>query len=135
MSIEGLHLPRHGASSNITGEDCHDVRRRLGIPGTQQSPHHATRGRSPKRTIVPWEAFLPAKHDSRTNGRPDVYHHSLKNADFKELLNEGKKRLEKAGQEQQLRERAQVVGTMGGCELEDLLADLCEPSFSRRQNE
>ncbi|CAN0146308.1 unnamed protein product, partial [Ectocarpus fasciculatus] len=55
--------------------------------------------------------------------------------DFKELLDEGKKRLEQAEQEQQLRERAEVVGAMGGLALEDLLADLREPSFSRQQNE
>ncbi|CAM9827882.1 unnamed protein product [Ectocarpus sp. 6 AP-2014] len=55
--------------------------------------------------------------------------------DFKELLDEGKKRLEQAEQEQQLRERAEVVGAMGALALEDLLADLREPSFSRQQNE
>lgn len=138
MPVAGFHLlpAGHDANSNMKGVDNHDVRRRPGIPGTHQNPQHPKRGDSPQRTILPWEAFLPSRHDSGDNGRLDLHHyHRSKNTDFKELLNEGKKRLEKAGQEQQLRERAEVVGGMGGCELEDLLADLCEPSFSRRQNE
>lgn len=130
MSVAGLHSPRRDVNSNRGDEDCHDVPRSPGIA----RPHHAMRAGSPQRTMFPWEAFLHTRQDSGTNGRSDVHHHNSKTTDFKELLNEGKKRLEKAGQEQQLRERAQVVGTMGGYELEDLLADLCEPSFSRQQN-
>ena len=137
MSVAGLHLPRHDMNSNRRGEGDRDVRS-PGIPGAHQPLQHAKRGDSPQRTILPWEAFLPSEHGAGTNCcRPSDMHHrnGSKNTDFKELLSEGKKRLEKAGQEQQLRERAEVVGAMGGCELEDLLADLCEPSFSRRQNE
>lgn len=110
----GLHLPEHNANST----------------------KHAKRGDSPQHTTLPWEAFLPTRRDSGTRCRPDLYnHHRSNNTDFKDLLSEGKKRLEKAGQEKQLRALAEVVGGMAGCELEDLLADLCEPSFSRRQNE
>jgi len=91
---------------------------------------------SPPRAILPWEGFLPCTEDTKSKDRLEL-RRSIKSSkvDFKELLDEGKKRLEKAGQEQQLRERAEVVGGLGDSELEDLLADLCEPSFSRRQNE
>lgn len=91
---------------------------------------------SSPRTILPWEGFLPCSEEVGNKDRLEL-HRSVKSSkvDFKELLDEGKKRLEKAGQEQQLRERAEVVSGLGNHELEDLLADLCEPSFSRRQNE
>lgn len=140
MSVPGPRLPAgHNADSNRKGVDCHDVPRSPGTPNAHQKRQHAKRGESPQRTILPWEAFLPSGHDSGINGRrPDLHHHHhhcSKGTDFKDLLSEGKKRLEKAGQEQQLRERAEVVGAMGGCELEDLLADLGEPTFSSRQNE
>lgn len=137
MSVAGRYLPAgHDANSNRKGIDCHGVRRSPDTPGKYKNPRHARIGDSPQRTVLPWEAFLPSTHEPGANGRQDLHRqHTSKNNDFKELLNEGKKRLEKAGQEQQLRERADVVGSMGGCELEALLADLCEPSFSRRQNE
>lgn len=140
MSVVQVGPRPHGqdVKSNTKGVDYNDVRRSPGIPvESHQKRQHAKRGDSPQRTILPWEAFLPTGHDSGSNGWPDLnhYHHSSKGTDFKELVSEGKKRLEKAGREQQLRERAKEMGAMGGCELEELLADLCEPSFSRRQNE
>lgn len=133
MSVAELHIPGHDADSNKKGVDC--GRQSPGIPGTCNTLP-TKRGDSPRRATLPWEAFLPIGHDSGTNCQPDLHHHHRSNkTDFKELLSEGKKRLKKAGHEQQLRERAEVVGGMGGYELEDLLADLCEPTFSRRQNE
>ncbi len=91
---------------------------------------------SSPRTILPWEGFLPSREDAGNKDRREL-RRCIKSSrvDFKELLDEGKKRLEKAGQEQQLRERAEVVGRHASNELDDLLADLSEPSFSRRQNE
>lgn len=88
---------------------------------------------APQRKLLPWETFLPTGGQDLGNEWSDTREPN-KN-DFKELLDEGKKRLEQAEQEQQLRERAEVVGAMGGLALEDLLADLREPSFSRQQNE
>lgn len=94
--------------------------------------HHITNS-APQRKLLPWEAFLPTGGQQMGNEWSDTREPN-KN-DFKELLDEGKKRLEQAEHEQQLRERAEVVGAMGGLALEDLLADLREPSFSRQQNE
>lgn len=114
---------------------AHAARRVVVPESTAPYTHTMHRKKSQQQSdLLPWEAFLPAGgQDSENNKWPE--RRGTKEADFKELLDEGKKRLEKAGQEQQLRERAEVVGGMGECELEDLLADLCEPSFSRRQNE
>lgn len=98
---------------------------------SKKTVHHITN--SAPRKLLPWEAFLPNGGQDLGNEWSDTREPN-KN-DFKELLHEGKKRLEQAEQEQQLRERAEVVGAMGGMALEDLLADLREPSFSRQQNE
>lgn len=81
----------------------------------------------------PWNIFLPP---AETNGwTADSPRHGPAGTDFSQVLNEGKQRLEKARQEGSLRERAEIVGHAGDGLLDDLLADLREPSSSRQQNE
>lgn len=80
----------------------------------------------------PWGDFLPIGKVAAS--RPGAQRVS-KASGFNELLDEGKKRLEKAEKEEMLRQRADVVGKMGSEVLADLLADLREPKFSRQQNE
>lgn len=80
----------------------------------------------------PWNIFLPPETAGWTTDSP---HHGPGGTDFSQVLSEGKQRLEKARKEGSLRERAEVVGHVGDGLLDDLLADLREPSFSRHQNE
>lgn len=85
-----------------------------------------------RRESLPWEQFLPIETHARRQSRIGACGGA---SDFDELLEEGKKRLENAEREELLRERAEAVGHMGGGALADLLVDLREPTFSRRQNE
>lgn len=86
--------------------------------------------------LLPWGAFLPVEEKGRSSSgrrRSQV-------GGFNESLDEeGKEaRLEKEEKEKedgQMREHAEAVGHVGGGALDDLLADLHEPSFSRQENE
>lgn len=88
-------------------------------------------GRILRRDALPWEAFLSLRGNAAKWSGP----RRSKAGDFKELLDEGKKRLERAEEEELLRQRAQLIGGTGSGALDDLLADLREPTFSRWKNE
>lgn len=85
-----------------------------------------------RRASLPWEHFLPIETHATSQSRIGACGGA---SDFDELLEEGKKRLENAEREELLRERAEIVGHMGGGALDDLLVDIREPTFSRPQNE
>lgn len=85
-----------------------------------------------RRETLPWGHFLPIEKNATTQSRIRA---PGRGSDFSELLEEGKKRLEHAEKDELLRGRAEVVGRMGGGALDDVLIDLHEPTFSRRQNE
>lgn len=83
---------------------------------------------SPAKQTPPWHEFLGKVVATSCSPQHGQSH-------FSELLDEGKKRLEKARKEGSLRARAEVVGHAGDNLLDDLLSDLREPNFSRQQNE
>lgn len=95
-----------------------------------QTANHTEGGRSRGRELLPWGVFLPVEENGGSwSGRRGTA------GDFNEPLDEGKKRLENVDKEGQLKEQAEAVGHVGGGALDDLLADLHEPSFSRQDNE
>lgn len=120
----------------VVGEDVKCMAHiQRGAQEHDKHPNHANQNKFPQQSnLLLWEAFLPGgEKDSEKNIWPQ--RQGPRKPSFQELLDEEKKRLEKVEQGQELRKRGEVLGAMGEWELEDLLADLCEPSFSRRQNE
>lgn len=93
--------------------------------------NHAEGGISHGVELLPWEAFLPVGE----NGGSWSKRRGAKAGDFNGLLDEGMKRLQKVAKEEQLKKQAEAVGHVGSGALDDLLADLHEPSFSRQENE
>lgn len=118
---------------------CHKAA--AGVDQRQTDKRQTRPPRTANTEPLPWETFLPVTLNNNVASHGPVESHKLSTngaaggGDFNDLLEEGKKRLERAGNEERMRQRAEIVGHMGDGALADLLADLREPSFSRRQNE
>lgn len=97
---------------------------------------HAEEGGPHRRELLPWEAFLPVEENGGSSSGTRRSQVGGFNTPLDEEGKEGRlEKEEKQEKQRQLREHAEAVGHVGGGALDDLLADLHEPSFSRQENE